>query len=164
MNLLFRMFWLALTLRADPEPRPFDPVSLALRVWPNDLDVQRHMNNGRYLSIMDLGRIAFMIRLGFWRLVKAHGWFTLVGSIRIDYRRPLAPFQRYTLETRLTGWDDRWFFLEQRFIAGGKTVAEAHVKAMVRSRTGLVSPAEAMAALGLDLASPELPEAARALR
>ena len=41
--------------------------SLAFRVSPGDIDVNRHMNNGRYLTIMDLGRIDVLIRTGLWR-------------------------------------------------------------------------------------------------
>src|SRR6185503_3961101 len=31
--------------------------NLSLRVWPNDLDLNIHVNNGRYLTLMDLGRM-----------------------------------------------------------------------------------------------------------
>ena len=31
-----------------------------MRVWPNDLDTNAHMNNGRYLTLMDLGRFDLM--------------------------------------------------------------------------------------------------------
>jgi len=27
-----------------------------LRVWPNDLDLNIHVNNGRYLALADIGR------------------------------------------------------------------------------------------------------------
>ena len=29
---------------------------ISLRVWPNDLDVNFHVNNGRYLALADIGR------------------------------------------------------------------------------------------------------------
>ena len=33
-----------------------------MRVLPNDLDLLWHMNNGRYLSLMDQGRVDLMVR------------------------------------------------------------------------------------------------------
>ena len=34
------------------------------RVLPTDLDVNLHMNNGRFLQIMDLARIDWLLRTG----------------------------------------------------------------------------------------------------
>ena len=42
---------------------------LTLRVCPGDLDTSLHMNNGRYWTLMDLGRTDLMLRSGFWRAV-----------------------------------------------------------------------------------------------
>ena len=42
--------------------RPTDASTVHFLVWPNDLDMNRHMNNGRYLTLMDLGR--FDLELG----------------------------------------------------------------------------------------------------
>jgi acyl-CoA thioesterase FadM len=38
--------------------------SLRLRVLPNDIDINLHMNNGRYLTICDLTRVDMFIRTG----------------------------------------------------------------------------------------------------
>lgn len=162
MNLIFRMFWLILTTRRVAGASLFDPSHIRLRVLPNDLDIQMHMNNGRFLSIMDLGRIAYMIQIGFWPILRARGWFPLVGAMRMDYRRPLLPLRRYTLETRMLGWDDRWIYMEQQFHCGGKIAARGLVKAMLRQKSGLVTPAEAMHALGIDVESPRLSDEVRA--
>ena len=37
---------------------------LTMRVWPTDLDMNVHMNNGRYLQIMDVARAEWMMRTG----------------------------------------------------------------------------------------------------
>lgn len=128
--------------------------TIALRVWPTDLDVQMHMNNGRYLSLMDLGRIDLLVRSGFFREARRRGWFPLVGAAAIEYRRPLKPFEGYSLTTKLLGWDERWFYLEQHFAKGNKLVAVATVKAMIRSAAGAVPTAEALGAVGVSSPSP----------
>ena len=134
-----------------------------MRVLPNDLDVQMHMNNGRFLSIMDLGRIDLMVRSGFWDIARKNGWFPLVGSVKIDYRRMLTPFSKYDMTSRIIGWDDRWLFIEQEFILGDKIAAHAIFKTMIRSKQGLVTPTEVMKATGFNLVSPELSDEVKAL-
>lgn len=162
MNLIIRMLLVILRARRGPRLTIFDASQIRLRVWPNDLDVQMHMNNGRYLSLMDLGRIDLMVRSGFFAEARRKGWFPVVGTSRIEYRRPLAPLQSFDLRTRLIGWDARWFYIEQQFLAAGKVAASATVKAMMRSSAGLVAPQEALAAIGVSDPSPALSEAVTA--
>ncbi len=71
MNLLFRMLLTLFLARRASRLNPLDTASKQMRVLPNDLDVQMHMNNGRYLSIMDLGRLDLIVRLGFWNVARA---------------------------------------------------------------------------------------------
>lgn len=163
MNLLIR---LALVLLGAPRRGRLDLLaasSLPMRVWPTDLDVQMHMNNGRYLSLADLGRVDLLVRSGFWREARRRGWFPLVGASAIEYRRPLRAFERYRLTTRLLGWDERWFYVEQSFSHGEKVAAVATVKAMIRGASGAVPTADALAAVGVSGPSPALPEHAASL-
>ena len=49
--------------------RPLSPIgildqdALQMRVWPNDIDFNFHMNNARYLSLMDFGRMHLLARV-----------------------------------------------------------------------------------------------------
>ncbi len=40
------------------------------RVWPTDLDIYAHMNNGVFLTILDLGRYDHGKRTGIWKQVE----------------------------------------------------------------------------------------------
>lgn len=157
MNLLVRLALIVIGAARRSRLGILDPSSIVMRVWPNDLDIQMHMNNGRYLSLMDLGRIDLLVRSGFAREARKRGWFPLVGAALVEYRRPLKVFERYSLTTQLLGWDERWFYLEQRFARGGKLVATATVKAMIRSAAGAVPAAEGVSAIGFHASSPALP-------
>lgn len=128
-----------------------------MRVWPSDLDLNLHMNNGRYLTLMDLGRVDLMVRTGLWRLVFRRGWRPMVGSATVRFRRPLAPLARFELRTRLACWDSKWFFMEQRFVRGGRAYGVGMVKALMRSGSRNVAPAEMLAALGKPAESPPMP-------
>lgn len=117
MNLVFRVLWLILRSFVVPKiTHVLTPARLTLRVLPNDLDTNWHMNNGRYLTIMDLGRFDLILRTGLWRLMLQKKSVPILASATIRYRLPLDPFQRYHLDTRIVCWDAKWTFIEQRFM------------------------------------------------
>jgi acyl-CoA thioesterase FadM len=139
-----------------------DESAIRLRVWPNDLDANLHMNNSRYLLAMDVGRWELVIRTGLWRELLRRRWFPVVGSATLRFRRPLDPFQRYRLVTRLVAWDEKWCFLEQRFERGGHAHAVGRVKALFRGPQGHVSSAALLAAAGYpEAAARRVPDAIR---
>jgi acyl-CoA thioesterase FadM len=151
--MLFR--FLALLLAGPLRPRVgfLDETAITLRVWPNDLDANIHMNNGRYLLAMDLGRWDLVVRTGFWRELWRRRWFPVVGSASLRFRRPLDPFQRYRLVSQVAGWDEKWVFVEQRFERCGDVHAVGRVKALFRGRQGRVPTAELLAAAGYPAAA-----------
>src|SRR5205823_2241490 len=104
------------------------------------------MNNGRYLTLMDLGRLDLVGRGRLMGPIFKNRWRPMVGSAQIPFRRALAPFQRFALVSRIVCWDAKWFFMEQRFEVGGQVVADAQVKGLFRGPAGNVPVAEIMAA------------------
>ncbi|HYJ80285.1 MAG TPA: hypothetical protein VEW03_11810, partial [Longimicrobiaceae bacterium] len=63
--------------------------------------------------------------------------------------------------SRLLCWDERWFFLEQRFVRDDDQVAFALVKVQFRGRQGRVQPQQVMDAFARGMASPPMPAAVR---
>lgn len=114
----------------------WDTVTTPFRVVPTDLDVLGHMNNGKYLTLMDVGRMDLMLRSGFWRTVRSRGWYPVVAGQTITYRRSLRLGQRFDLHTRVLGFDDRWVFMEQTFRRGDVVVAHAVVRARFLKESG----------------------------
>ncbi|HWG89490.1 MAG TPA: thioesterase family protein [Candidatus Thermoplasmatota archaeon] len=141
-----------------PRMSPLEESVLTFRVWPGDLDENRHMNNGRYLTLMDLGRTDLIVRTGILKAMLQRKWMALLAGATMRYRRPLNLLDRFTLHTRLVAWDDRWFYLEQRFVKRGETAAIGWVRAAFRGPQGLVPTAELLAIVGHTDASPPLPE------
>ncbi len=136
MNLWFRLIWLLLTAsRRPPLTLPDAASVLHFRVWPHDLDLSLHMNNGRYLTLMDLGRLDIMLGSGLWRAVLRHKWTPIASAITIRYRRELRPFQKFRLETRLINWDASNVVMEQIFlIDGGVRDGQVAARASVQGR------------------------------
>jgi len=118
-----------------------------------------HMNNGVYLSIMDLGRLDLMIRSGAWARIRALGFYPVAANETITFRKSLQPWQRFDVETRIAGYDGRAVFIEQRFVVKGEIYAQAFVRARFLKKTGGTVPlAELAAALDVDTSTLQLPE------
>jgi len=159
MNLYFRLLFVLVSGLIKRNSIGFmDEATLTLTVWPNDLDPFRHMNNGRYLTIMDLGRLDYLIKTGLIGKMHRLGWGFALGSSEMRYRRPLLPFQRFKLKTRVVCWNDKWFYMEQRFLRKGKSVAAGYVKILLRGKNGNVPSRDVLDAVGARINSPEPPE------
>lgn len=165
MNLYFRLFYMFVASFFKPKlAHALDATALTFCVLPNDLDLNGHMNNGRYLTIMDIGRMDFVLRLKLaWYVIK-NGYIPVLSSATVRYRLPLLPFQKYRLTTRILCWDDKWVFIEHRFvIKGGKkdgaVAAIGLVKGSFFSKKtrGTIPTGDIMAAIGLTDPSPPIP-------
>ena len=130
---------------------------IRLRVWPNDLDFNLHMNNGRYLTLMDLGRIDLMVRSGSLKVFRRRRWMPVVAAQTITFRRSLKLFQRFDLHTRVVCWDDDFVYMEQTFTVGGRIAALALVRAALVEAGRRLSSAEVLEAVGIHRRSPVMP-------
>jgi acyl-CoA thioesterase FadM len=164
MNLWLRLIWYALTSWRRPRLDAANAVSvLPFRVSPLDLDISLHMNNGRYLTLMDIGRLDFLVRTGLWRAVRAHKWTPIASAIAIRYRRELRPFARFRLETRLISWAEASVVMEQVFVLtsgphAGQVAARALFKGGIyaRDERRFIDTARLMGEIGVTAQSPQL--------
>ena len=158
MNLYFRLLLTILKALRGPRVAPGEVVELRLCVLPNDLDLNGHMNNGRYLTMVDLALATVFIRSGFARLCFARGWRPMGGGSIVYFRRALTVFQRYTLRFTITAWDEYWSYCRFEFVRDGQLHATGFVKGAAAGREGLVRNAEIHAALGYQSpSSPPIP-------
>jgi len=152
----------ALILRQAIRPLPtLDPLSadqISLRVWPNDIDFNLHLNNARYLNVMDYGRVRLLARTGLLIPLIRRRYTPVVGSAWMTYRRSLPLWARYTLATRLDSWDDRWFYFEQTFTSREGLIAIGWVKGALLDRGSILAPQQIMDIIHPGLASPPLRE------
>lgn len=135
MNLYFR--FIALILKRLVVKNPIDPFSHCTskcRVNLLDLDFNMHMNNGRYLSIMDLGRFDLMLKSKiFWKIFK-QGYYPVVSSQSIRFKKSLGFFMSFDLVTLIESWDERNLYIHQQFIKNDVIYAEGYVKTRFRQR------------------------------
>lgn len=138
--------------------------------WPWDLDVFLELNNGRTLTLFDLGRISMGERTVFGATLKAQRWGIAVAGNTVRYRRRVRAFDRLTIRTRCIGWDARFLYMEQSMWKGQECTSQQVIRSAVTSKAGIVAPSELLKAMGEVIESPSLPEwvvawvAAEALR
>jgi acyl-CoA thioesterase FadM len=146
MSLIFRMIMLLIASKFKPQlPIKHPKNSLKLRVLPNDLDINLHMNNGRYLTICDLSRVDMFIRTGLARTMQKEGWMPVIAEHTMKYKRSLKPFQKYEVTMEIIGWDEKYFHMIHTFFVGDKVVAEGTSIGCVISKGGTISPEYVMA-------------------
>ncbi|MFC5381312.1 acyl-CoA thioesterase [Aquipuribacter nitratireducens] len=168
MNLWVRLVVLWLTARRRSRVDLLGECVTRFRVAPGDLDALGHVNNGRYLTLLDLARTDLLLRSGAHAVLHRRRWYPVVTAETIAFHRELRLGQPFTVTTRTLGWDDRSILLEQVFRRGrdgsGEVVAEAVVRALfLRVGGGRVPTADLLAASGHDGAtSPALPDWAAA--
>ena len=132
INSFVRIPLLAIRQRLRPLPRIgiLDEDTVRMRVWPNDIDFNLHLNNSRFLTCMDYGRIHMLAAVGILDNVVRRRWAPLVGSVDIVYRRSLPLWAKFTLTTRTLCWDEKWFYTEQTIRSGQGLISSAWVKAL----------------------------------
>lgn len=144
------------TLSSLPGKRrlaPLEEVRTRTRVWVDDIDSNLHMTNSRYMQIMDLGRVAWMVRTGLMReAIRVHRARPMMGSVALRFKYELEPFRRFEVVTQLRGWDEKWFYVEQRFEVEQRARAVAMVKLIFRGPEANIAPADMVAGLDAELA------------
>lgn len=153
VNVIWRtllvMLQARLRIRRDGPAAPTLISRIRLRTLPTDVDLLMHMNNGRYLSLFDLGRWDLLVRTGVWDAMNERGWYAVVSAETITFRKSLNLWQSFELESRMLGHDDRALYLEHQAVVDGEVYARAIIRARMLKRSGGTLPHEELfAALG----------------
>lgn len=149
MHVILRTLLTLLRARRRPALSPWEPGSLTLRALPTDVDLALHINNGQYFSLFDLGRYDLMARAGVWSRMRALGWTPVVQSEQITFRRAVTLMRRFTVHTRMLGFDERCLFFEQRVVVDGEICVRAQIATRLLGPDGPVSREEILAELAV---------------
>jgi acyl-CoA thioesterase FadM len=156
---LFRFIKCLLVSAFSPAIDPVGQATVRMRVWPNDLDLNFHATSGRYLTFMDVGRVALLVRMRLGRKVLARKWRPIVGGAMITYRKSLLPFETFVVRSRVLCWDEKWFYFEHIIEGrGGEVAATGTVRGLLRGPRGNVAPSELIALSGRAIEPPPIPD------
>lgn len=128
------------------------------RCWPQDIDVFMEMNNGRILTILDLGRTLLGHRTGLMGVLKENGWGMTMAGVSVRYRRRIRPFTKFRMVSRGLGWDDKFMYLDQTIWIGDQCAVQALYRAAITGPDGIVPPVKISESLGREIVSPPLPD------
>lgn len=127
--------------------------------WPHDLDIWLELNNGRALSLYDLGRSALAERTGLITILRQRKWGLTMAGTSTRFRRRIHGFERFEMRSRALCWDDRFVYLEQSmWKRSGDCASHVLYRAAVTDKNGIVAPQKVLAALGQDETSPAMPD------
>ena len=131
--------------------------SINLIVLPQDIDPFMELNNGRYVTLLDLGRFSLGAKVNMVSFLKRNNWsLTIIGTYN-EYRYRLRLFQRFILKTKIIGYDEKWFYFFQKVERNGKTHMASIVKFAFTSKKGLVSTKEVITAMDIEYDPNSLP-------
>lgn len=147
------------TARARRQPAlPIDGTHVSHHTClPGDLDPWSELNNGRTLTLYDLGRVPLVIRLGLIRALETQGWGLAIAGASVRYRRRVRVFHRLEMRSRVLGRDPRFFYIHQAMFRRGEAVSAALFRTAVTEPAGIVATDRAVASLGLPDWRPALP-------
>lgn len=126
--------------------------------WPWDLDMWMELNNGRTLTLFDLGRLPMARRTGMIEVLRARRWGITVAGGSIRYRRRVRMFDRITMKSRGICWDEKFLYTEQSMWVKGTCTSHALLRLAATGAEGIVPPARLLAEMGVDQPSPGMPD------
>ncbi len=139
-----------------------DTGRIRTRVWLGDIDFFAEFNNGRYLTLMDLGRMHLAWRTGLIRVAHERNWAFFVAGASVRFRHRLPLLSKIVLGTRVIGHDDRWFYFHQVYSKGGRPCFSGLIRAGLKNEEGIVPVGKVLEAMGRPDWNPELPAWVRA--
>lgn len=138
------------TLNSFTQPKTnfLGKVTRKFRVYPQHIDFNMHINNAKYLTFFERGRWDHSVQTGTFSALFKNGLNFIVAGIDVTYIRELKLFQAFDIETEYVGWDEKYFYLEQRCLVNGKLHSHALIKAVYLQKGKIVAPTQVCNILG----------------
>ncbi|GFE64740.1 thioesterase [Litoreibacter roseus] len=115
------------------------------------------LNNGRTLTIYDLGRLPFAKRTGLVDVLRRKRWGLTMAGASVRYRRRVRMFETMEIRSKALCWDERFIYLEQSMWVKGAPASSILYRSAVTGKDGIVPPSQVVEELGHDIRSPEPP-------
>jgi acyl-CoA thioesterase FadM len=139
MNLYIRLFFAIFRGLLLHRIALGEKISRSFRVLPNDIDINGHMNNGRYMTVVDLLLMEMLLRSKLLLPALKRGWIPAMGGNIISYRKQLKLFEKYSVSYKVCGWSEKWTFFEYEFRnTKGELVTRGYSKGAFWGRSGLI--------------------------
>ncbi|EAQ64175.1 hypothetical protein MED121_01045 [Marinomonas sp. MED121] len=131
--------------------------TIKFRCHPWDIDMFGEMNNGRALTLFDLGRMDLAIRVNLMPTVRKEKWGLAVAGSSVRYRKRIKLFDKIVMRSQLVAYDDKWFYFEQSMWVGETACSSVLIRGGITSKDGLQSPKNVLKTTGLQHEAPTTP-------
>ena len=99
---------------------------------PWDIDPWRELNNGRTLTLYDLGRMPLVVRIRPRTSAQGRtGWGMTVAGSSVRYRRRVRAFHRVEMRSAFVGRDARFLYVSQAMFRDGEALSGALIRGAV---------------------------------
>ena len=105
-----------------------DTTEVSFRCWPWYLDIFFEMNNGRVLTLYDLGRLHFSLRTGFSSVLRDKRWGLVVAGSTVRYRKRVKIFDKVLMRTSIVNFDPRWVYMTQSMWVNGEPASSILIR------------------------------------
>ncbi|KAG1702674.1 Protein THEM6 [Nymphon striatum] len=144
--------------RRAPAAQFTDTTTCTFYAHPWDMDQFMEMNNGRHLTLYDLGRFDLALKCGLWRVLKEQKWGLVVAGSSVRFRKRIFMFQKVTMRTQLIGMDHRWFYIQQSMEVRGEPCSTALFRTGITEKGRSILTERVSKAMGEDGFSLEPPK------
>jgi acyl-CoA thioesterase FadM len=128
------------------------------RCMPWDLDLFFEMNNGRVLTLYDLGRFSLTIQSGLLNTLFKKKWGVVVAGSCVRYRRRIRLFDKVTIHTQIAGFEGRWIYITQSMWVKNKPVSSVLLRTGITGKGKTISTDEIRNLIDIPNWNPELPK------
>ncbi|ARD20454.1 thioesterase family protein [Shewanella japonica] len=158
MNLYFRLIWLMLWRNRQAKKIGFlDTSRISYRALPLDCDINMHLTNSRYPAFMDLARTHMIAEMGLMQKFLKLKWLPIVNASEFTFFRDIKPMEKFEIETRIVGWDEKYFYIEQRFVTARGLHCIMHVRGVFICKGKQVPITDLVATAGYEGPTPAMP-------
>ncbi|MEM8775826.1 MAG: acyl-CoA thioesterase [Pseudomonadota bacterium] len=155
---VIRMFW---QMHKHRNAGPLEPLGVNVShhyCLPWDIDLWMELNNGRTLTLFDLGRVPMAIRVGLVGIMRRNKWSLAVAGACVRYRRRIRMFEKIEMRSRMTCWDEKFIYVEQSmWKQDGECACHAVFRIAMTSKTGIVPPPKIIDEMGVSAQNPVPP-------
>lgn len=139
---------------STPEAKAISEITFRCRPW--DLDMFLEMNNGRVLTLYDLGRFDLVLSMGLDKIMRKNRWGFVAASSTVRYRHRIHMFDKVTIRTQVAGVDDRWVYMAQSMWVRGLPASAVLMRTGLTCKGKVISPQHLVDELGAEIDTVQL--------
>lgn len=159
MTLYFRLLIIMFKILFSPKRHPLDIFISNFRVLPSDCDLNFHITSSRYPAFIEAASIHQMGQMGIFGKMLKRGCFPINANYDVTYIRPIKPFEKFRIVSRIVTWDNKYLYMEHRFEVDGELRAFGMARAVIVCKKVVTSMGKIMALTEEQLIAPDVPEA-----